>query len=76
MCIALPYEVLEVRDDGTVAVRRGDRVSTATLLAVDEPVRAGDRVLVHSGLVLARLTERDVVELEAHVESVGEAGRP
>jgi hydrogenase maturation factor len=42
-----------------VEVRAGDRVMTASLLAVTDAVGLGDWVLVHSGLVLARLTEQD-----------------
>jgi hydrogenase assembly chaperone HypC/HupF len=60
MCLAVPNEVVSMGDGATVSVRRGGRVSRASLLAADEPVEVGDWVLVHSGLVLARLTAQDV----------------
>ena len=35
---------------------------SASLLAVSDPVGPGDWVLVHSGLVLARLTEHEAMD--------------
>ena len=40
----------------------GDREFSASLLAVSDPVGPGDWVLVHSGLVLARLTEHEAMD--------------
>lgn len=59
-------QITETGPDRYVEVRTGDRVITASLLAVDGELGLGDWVLVHSGLVLARLTEheaRDALEL-------------
>ncbi len=64
MCLAVPNEVISKGDGATVTVRRGSRVSTASLLAADEPVEVGDWVLVHSGLVLTTLTAQDVAEYD------------
>ena len=71
MCLAEPKEVVSMRDDATVTVRRGGRESTASLLAADEPVQVGDWVLVHSGLVLTTLTPQDVAEYELLFASGG-----
>jgi hydrogenase expression/formation protein HypC len=49
-----------------VQILAGDREITGSLLAISETLRPGDWVLVHSGLVLARLTEdeaRDALEI-------------
>ena len=51
---------------GCIGVNTGDRVLTASLLAMTDAVGPGDWVLMHSGLVLGRLTEqeaRDAIEL-------------
>ena len=71
MCLAIPNEVVSMGDGSTVTVRRGDRLSTASLLAADEPVQVGDWVLVHSGLVLTTLTAQDVAEYEVLLAAGG-----
>ena len=48
--------------DRCVAVRAGDRDITASLLAVEDELEPGDWVLVHSGLVLSRLTEEEALD--------------
>jgi hydrogenase expression/formation protein HypC len=70
MCLALPYRV-ETTDGATAVVARGGVRTTVTLLPVAERVVPGDYVLVHSGLVLARLADDDVNRL---AELVGERG--
>ena len=66
MCLGMVGQVLAVGSDGSVEVDAGDRVITASLLAMPDAVGPGDWVLMHSGLVLGRLTEheaRDALEL-------------
>jgi hydrogenase maturation factor len=66
MCLGTVGQVTAVVPARGVEVRAGHRVMTASLLAVTDAVGPGDWVLVHSGLVLARLTEqetRDALEL-------------
>jgi hydrogenase expression/formation protein HypC len=66
MCLGTVGLITAMEPDQTVRVRAGDRDITASLLAVTEAVGPGDWVLVHSGLVLTRLTEqeaRDALEL-------------
>jgi hydrogenase maturation factor len=66
MCLGTVGRITAVGADRYVKVRAGDREITASLLAVSDPVGQGDWVLVHSGLVLARLTEdeaKDALEL-------------
>jgi hydrogenase maturation factor len=59
MCLGTIGQVTEVGADLCVKVLAGDREITGSLLAVSESVQRGDWVLVHSGLVLARLTEAE-----------------
>jgi hydrogenase expression/formation protein HypC len=66
MCLGTVGQITEVGADSCVQILAGDREITGSLLAVSETLRPGDWVLVHSGLVLARLTEneaRDALEI-------------
>lgn len=73
MCLGIVGQVLAVTagqaragSAGSVEIDAGDRVVTASLLAISEAVGPGDWVLMHSGLVLGRLTEqeaRDALDL-------------
>jgi len=59
MCLGTVGQITAARPDRCVQVRAGDREITASLLAVSDTVGPGDWVLVHSGLVLARLTDQE-----------------
>ena len=66
MCLGTVGQITEVGADRCVQVLAGDREINGSLLAVSETILPGDWVLVHSGLVLARLTEneaRDALEI-------------
>jgi hydrogenase expression/formation protein HypC len=65
MCIALPYRVVDVPDPATAVVSRQGVTTTVSLLTADTTIAAGDWVLVHSGLVLARLSDEDARQLDA-----------
>jgi hydrogenase assembly chaperone HypC/HupF len=71
MCLGTVGRITTVGADRCVQIRTGDREIRASLLAISSAVRPGDWVLVHSGLVLARLTEqeaRDALELRAPID--------
>jgi hydrogenase maturation factor len=55
-------QITEVGTDRCVQITAGGRRITGSLLAVSDPVELGDWVVVHSGLVLARLTEREALD--------------
>lgn len=59
MCLGQVCQVLSAPDDGTVLVRADGRDLPVTLLTLDGPVEVGDWLLVHCGLAIARLTDRD-----------------
>ena len=66
MCLGMVGQVLSEGPVGCVEVDAGDRIITASLLAMSDAVGPGDWVLMHSGLVLGRLSEheaRDALEL-------------
>lgn len=65
MCLGTVGQITAVTEMGAarnVEVRIGDRDITASLLAVDGELGLGDWVLVHSGLVLSRLTEEEALD--------------
>jgi hydrogenase maturation factor len=62
MCLGTVAQVTGLAGSRGVEVRAGERALTASLLAVTDPVQPGDWVLVHSGLVLARLTDQEARE--------------
>jgi len=66
MCLGTIGQVAAVGPNGCAKIRAGDREITASLMAVSTPIGPGDWVLVHSGLVLERLTDqeaRDALQL-------------
>jgi hydrogenase maturation factor len=62
MCLGTVGLITAVRPDRSVEVQAGGRDITASLLAFSDTVEPGDWVVVHSGLVLARLTEQEARE--------------
>jgi hydrogenase expression/formation protein HypC len=65
MCLGTVGQITAITETGPdrcVEVRAGGRDITASLLAVDGELGLGDWVLVHSGLVLSRLTEEEAVD--------------
>lgn len=66
MCLGTVAQITATGPDRCVRVCTAGREITASLMALSDAVGPGDWVLVHSGLVLARLTEeeaRDALEL-------------
>ena len=61
MCVALPGVVLEVKEKTAVVDFSGNKVNARTGL-VD--VREGDRVLVHAGCILQKVSQSEAEELE------------
>jgi hydrogenase expression/formation protein HypC len=74
MCLGELGQVLEV-SGGTARVRIDDRLRTASLLTLDDPVTVGDWVLVHSGFALAKLSEQDARDAET-IRSTPQEGPP
>jgi len=59
MCLGTVGQITAEGPGLRVQIRTGDREIAASLLAMSDTVGPGDWVLVHSGLVLARLTEQE-----------------
>ena len=75
MCLGTVGRITSVGSDQRVQIRAGDREISASLLAVNDPVEPGDWVLVHSGLVLERLTEHDASDA-LKLRNVNSEGAP
>ncbi len=60
MCIAIPAEVVEIRDGNTGIVDYGDLMQEVRLDLVD--VEVGDFVLVHVGFAIQKLSREEGLE--------------
>jgi hydrogenase assembly chaperone HypC/HupF len=74
MCLGAPAQVIEVVDDGQVAVVEVDgarrRVPLTALTVAGERVVRGDWLLLLAGLAVERLDERDayaLLDVHSHV---------
>ncbi|MBR6228579.1 MAG: HypC/HybG/HupF family hydrogenase formation chaperone [Eubacterium sp.] len=61
MCVALPGKVIEVKGNTAVVDFSGNRVEARSGLVEIEP---GDRVLVHAGLILQKVSQTEAEEME------------
>ena len=58
--VALPLSVLRVDEERELALCRDDDGNSETVeIALVAPVSPGDRLLVHAGTAIARLSEED-----------------
>jgi hydrogenase expression/formation protein HypC len=75
MCLAIPGRVLEIAGDDpffrTGRVSFGGIVKEVSLACVPE-VRVGDHVLVHAGMALSVVDEREAAAVFAYLEQMGE----
>ena len=70
MCVALPGTVIEAGSKKSIVDFGGNRVEARSVL-VD--VKPGDRVLVHAGCILQKVSEEEALELERLFQEVTEA---
>ena len=70
MCVALPGTVIEAGTGRSIVDFGGNRVEARSGL-VD--VKPGDRVLVHAGCILQKVSEEEALELEKLFREVEEA---
>lgn len=60
MCLAVPAEIVEVRDDRMAVIDIGGVRREASLMLVDE-AGPGDYVLVHAGFAIEVIDEAEAV---------------
>jgi hydrogenase maturation factor len=74
MCQSAPGTVVALDADGSAVVRERGKDRRALVLSAGEPVAVGDRVLVHAGLVVRRLSEQDAAAADAVWEELEVGG--
>lgn len=72
VCLGVPGEVVEVRDEGgvRVGVVRIGGVLREVILAVSD-VRPGDYVIVHAGVAIEKINESELKELTTILREAG-----
>lgn len=68
MCVALPGTVLEIHENTATVDFSGNRVEARMGLADIAP---GDRVLVHAGCILQKVSMQEAEELTRLMNEVG-----
>lgn len=62
MCLGVPAKVLEVRRDGEmrIAVVEMGGITLEALLTLGEEVKPGDYVIVHAGVVISKIDDKEL----------------
>jgi hydrogenase expression/formation protein HypC len=71
MCLSYPAQVIEVAADGTALVAGAGparRVPLVVITSAGQRVQAGDWLLVHSGLAVARISPDEAASARALLE--------
>lgn len=74
MCLALPAEVVALKDGGETATVSLDGVKKDVSLALVEGVAVGDYVLIHVGYALTRLDPEEAAHTLALMAEAGVPG--
>ncbi len=72
MCVAIPYQVLEVKENSWAEIVIADVRHKVSLALVPE-VNAGDWVLVNLGTVIAKIEEDEAKEIINLYKEIAEA---
>lgn len=72
MCVAIPYKVLEVKDESWAEIEIAGVRHKVSLALVPE-VNAGDWVLVNLGSVITRIDENEAKEIINLYKEITEA---
>jgi len=72
MCLGIPAEVIEVREEGSVKIARVKMggVEREVLLALSD-VEPGDYVIVHAGVAIEKIDESELKELRDLLREAG-----
>jgi hydrogenase expression/formation protein HypC len=75
MCLAIPYKVLEVKENSRAEIEFAGARHEVSLQLCPE-VKAGDWVLVNLGYVVTRITEDEAKEVMQLYQEIAEAEYP
>lgn len=68
MCLAVPGQIVELRENEAVVDFQGNRIEISTVLTPD--VQQGDWVLVHAGFALTTVPEDEARETWSYLEEL------
>jgi hydrogenase expression/formation protein HypC len=69
MCLAVPAQILEIRDNGlAVADHAGNRRTISTLLIED--LNVGDYVILHAGFAIHKIDEEAAKETLSYLDQM------
>jgi len=74
MCLAVPMQLIDVRDDGSGTGDLDGTRHEVDLSLVDTPA-AGDYVIVHAGYAIEKLDEAEANERLRMFEELADVGR-
>jgi hydrogenase expression/formation protein HypC len=76
MCLAVPAEILEIKDGvATCRVGEGGTTIQASLMLLDAEPRLGDYLIIHAGFALRVLDPREAEESLKLLREVVQAAR-
>ena len=64
MCLAIPAQIVELKDEGMARARVGESQTflNASVMLLPEPVEVGDYVIVHAGFAMHKLNADEAKE--------------
>ena len=72
MCLAIPYKVLEVNENGRAEIEVGGTRQEISTLLVPE-VKVGDYILAYLGFATAKIEEDEAIEVMRLYQEIAEA---
>lgn len=80
MCLAIPAQIVELKDEGMARARVGESQTylNASMMLLPEPVEVGDYVIIHAGFALHKLNREEAQETLRLFREMAEAleGQP
>ncbi len=70
MCLGVPGKVVEVRSDGVARVEFSDGVVVEVDASTIEGIEPGDTVIVHAGIVIAKVDEEEASRITSGLEEL------
>lgn len=64
MCLAIPAQIVELKEDGMARARVGESETylNTSVMLLPEPAEVGDYVIVHAGFALHKLNREEAQE--------------
>ncbi|RLG83556.1 MAG: HypC/HybG/HupF family hydrogenase formation chaperone [Thermoprotei archaeon] len=78
MCLGTPAQVISVRRENelTIARVRMGGLETDVLVAFSDTIKPGEYVIVHAGMAISKIDEKEVKELETLLHELEQALNP